>query len=109
MCGYRRPKNLRDKLTKAKVDPIPGDELLNPFTLVQDTPTTSQNTTTAINTQSTQKTMFDYFTKTHNQTPTPAIPIAKVNPNPKFISKKERGFSWCDKPLCRYCPLLDKT
>ncbi|MCP3892608.1 MAG: GIY-YIG nuclease family protein [Desulfobulbaceae bacterium] len=53
--------------------------------------------------------MFDYFTKTHNQTPNPAIPIAKPNPNPKFISKKERGFNWCDKPLCRYCPLLDKT
>ncbi len=86
VCGYRRPKNLRDKLTKAKVEPKPGDELLNPFITVQETPITAPNPTTS---SSTQKTMFDYFTKAHNQTPTIAIPIAKPTPNPKLISKKE--------------------
>ncbi len=105
VCGYRRPKNLRDKLMKARVEPKPGDELLNPFHVPVTTPTCSSTATEG----SIQKTMFDYFTRTHNLQPAQPAPSAKTTPNPKIIPKKDRGFNWCDKPLCRYCPLLDKT
>ncbi len=91
---------------KAKVDPLPGDETTNPFIKPTEAPITviPPSDKTEV-----QKTMFDYFTRTHNYIPPVASKIPTTPLNPHLISKKERGFNWCDKPLCRYCPLLDKT
>ncbi len=105
VCGYRRPKNLRSILMRAKVDCLPQDNRINPFYREPEViiePEAQKATK--------QKTMFDYFTRTLNPAPHAlTLPTTTTAKNPKIISKKERGFNWCDKSLCRYCPLIDRT
>ena len=116
ICGYRRPKNLRDLLMKAKVSQKPGDTLSDPTY----TKPTTQNPTLVVTPAcqvKKQSSITDFFTsrpKAHTFTPTPSLTNLKATTSttsskPTPFHQKNRGFNFCNRNACRYCPLLDKS
>ena len=121
MCGYRRPKNLRDILVRASLPPKSGDyEEADP-----DFVTTSETAPSVIEPEpiagtSKQSSITDFFkpttrvdhpksqtnpTKQGGVANTKNVQTAKQNGNPT----NKRGFPFCNRRDCRYCPLLNKT
>ena len=108
MCGYRRPKNLRDLLVRAKVPHKPGDELCDPTHL--PLPTSRETTPTPVGTV--QKSITDFFkpgTSTSTGSLTDTFPIGPVIKTRLGTDPSKRGHPFCNHVLCRYCPLLNKT
>ena len=113
VCGFRRPKNLRDLLCKARVTKIPGDELVDPEYVAPPTPIIQPRVMTKITRQTS---MLDFVhpntsnTSITSQSDT-AIPTPPTRiPKPTYpTGAKNRGYSYCNKPICRYCKLLNKT
>ena len=134
--GYRRPKNLREILVKAELPPKEGDELwdpdhkevirnLDPGVDVQ-TPSTSRQEDKEAETQIAgaqklkQRSILDFVTREERQGDTDIGTASQaLEPilNPKNTetktslgsSKKERGFNFCNRRNCKYCPLLNRT
>ena len=120
VCGYRRPKNLRDILTKATIPYKQGDNRADP-TFVE--PTSIPTDTTVVPTTSSvnkQTSIMDFFkpgaTANSAATPqaTPGTTTSPIDPRqnisaPTQKSNKNRGFSFCNHTICRYCPLLNKS
>jgi hypothetical protein len=120
MCGYRRPKNLRDILTRASIPHIEGDEQSDPTYVRSDTPTT--DTPIVPNTKTNkQKSITDFFRPTEANTPSTSTStttlennidlstVPKIDQGTKLKQNKNRGFNFCNLNNCRYCPLLNKT
>ena len=105
LTGYRRPKNLRDILVKAQVSFKEGDEKNNPLHIPLAIPTP---TPTSVQNPDLRQTTLDKFLRplatpcTHTVPP----PVLKKHLG---TSTKERGFSFCNTQLCKYCKLLDKS
>ena len=108
VCGFRRPKNLRDILVRAKVPYKPGDEEADPshtcFSKTQETPTHPAPGRVS------QKSITDFFTPSTTTprdtggTNTPSTTSKRLGTDPN-----KRGHSFCNHIQCRYCPLLNKT
>ena len=116
VCGYRRPKNLRDLLMKAKVDPLDSDKQNNPFHKQQEeTPVMTQVVEKkTIDNKLKQRLITDFTSqiKTKNMPKTscslPNLVTPKIK-KPISAKKFNRGFNFCNNPRCRFCPLLNKT
>ena len=131
MCGYRRPKNLRDHLVKAKVPFLLGDWDTDP-TYTTVVPAPDVKTSTSMGTI--QRSIKDFFkpplpgtvkpstSKSSTDTTHPLLGISKSSllltstaskSSEKLFkpltSTKLRGYSFCNRRGCRHCPLLDKT
>ena len=110
MTGYRRPKNLRDMLVKALIKPIPGDEQSHP-NYVHTEPTQTECSDQKPS-QSLRQTTLDQFittTTNTNTSPISAPSTSAPNTSRQGTSAKERGFSFCNTPTCRYCKLICKS
>ncbi len=102
VCGFRRPKNLRDTLMRAKIPPLESDKALNPFHIPKSDPPPPVQTTRP----KTQKSITDFFKQGPSATP----PLLGPKPKPLAGTKpKPRGFKFCQTRGCNYCPLLDKS
>ena len=118
MCGYKRPKNLRDLLVKAKVSPKPGDTEADP-THVEVTAIPAETPSPATTGGTKQKSITDFFHKVtgrlskmvRKNSPTKPAPAPKplTKPPREGTSRQERGFLFCNRTDCRYCPLLNKS
>ena len=110
MCGYRRPKNLRDLLVRAKVPYLPGDEAADPNHVQAEETTPAEHTCTQSNTSvHKQKSILDFFRRANKVSPQMAPP---PNPQPgprRGTNPTQRGFNFCNQQYCRYCPLLNKS
>ena len=116
-CGYRRPKNLRDLLCKAKVGKQTGDELADPTYV--PTATMAQEATPIEPPRIARKqtSIKDFLQKppieTSNSTNTaslPNLPTRIPGPVGKTGRKHMRGFPFCGATrTCKYCPYLNKT
>ena len=119
MCGYRRPKNLRDILVRASIPPKSGDhEGSDPdFTTPEPTPIAIEPVPTAGTSK--QSSITDFFLPTervdHPQSlPTSTKQGGTANNTHMQQAKQtgnhtKRGFPFCNRRDCRYCPLLNKT
>ncbi|MCP3932124.1 MAG: hypothetical protein GY705_23880 [Bacteroidetes bacterium] len=87
VCGFRRPKNLRDHLMRAKVPPKIGDEKINPFSKPMD-PIESK----VDYTPKAQKSITDFFKPSTKTLPTPIQASASL---PNLTKKRPRGFNFC--------------
>ena len=109
MTGYRRPKNLRDLLVKAKIPYMEGDEKSNP----QHVPAPERNEvqTPTSTSKTTIQTTLDKFLSTATNTVTPNTNPTTQTPKSTYLGTlpKDRGFTFCNKIGCKYCKLLDKT
>ena len=123
MCGYRRPKNLRDNLVRARVAPIKGDWAFDP-TYTPDTPDqkpvapATVAPPTPLGAKLSQRSIKDFFLPrpgTPVQSLTNVIPstsnaLGTSDAPRKFIhASKFRGYSFCNTRGCRFCPNLNKT
>ncbi len=104
ICGYRRPKNLRDTLMRAKVPPLKGDETLNPFLVP-----TPERQPIILQAPSKQKSIKDFFKTSDKRVATPQLAPTTSSSTPNLGPRRPRGFKFCNTKNCRYCPLLDKT
>ena len=132
MCGYRRPKNLRDLLMRAKIPYLPGDEVFDPKfdpnLTTLNLPVTHEEPDTmvmGIGAKPKQKCITDFFPtsstsrcslniqqtgsdnmtqSTSTTTPSTPATVSRAGTAPT-----ERGFSFCNKSSCRYCSLIDKS
>jgi hypothetical protein len=117
MCGYRRAKNLRDLMVRAQTPYKGGDELADPdhVKAVTATPVETPVMTNQIGILK-QSSITNFFSTTVrlNAAPSPSTSLtmlsSKSNTNlPRHQNNKTRGFSFCNRKDCRYCPLLNKT
>ena len=116
VCGFRRPKNLRNHLCRARVKRLPGDEEADPTYVA---PIPSPPTPGAMKPRTTRQTTIQEFaidTTTTGQTGfVPIIPNLPSTPNTRIPQStnphigKKRGYSYCKHTGCRYCKLLNKT
>jgi hypothetical protein len=121
MVGYRRPKNLKDLLVRAGIHRIPGDEALDPqappaeLAVVCLDNSTDRPSTSA---QDKQTSILDFFPKrTEPQGPWGTVSLPKSVTDRTQVKKlpykgtnpRQRGFSFCDRRFCRYCPKLNRT
>jgi hypothetical protein len=127
VCGYRRPKNLRDRLVRANITHhIRDDEVRHEYMPDKApnsgiTPTTTPEPEGDVNiTKSVkQSSITDFFKKSDG--PPASVGAVQIStiastsaPNPQNITRKgtgkeERGFNFCNRKLCRYCPRLNKS
>ena len=110
MIGYRRPKNLRDLLVRADIPPLPEDEGFqnkpNKVDKTSTDPLPPPNNQLA----SKQTTLDSFITRTSRTEPTPSTSNTPTSKSKRQgTSSKERGFNFCNNPLCKYCKLLNKT
>ena len=110
MCGYRRPKNLRDLLVRAKVPYLPGDETTDPHHTLAQPKEENAITPGPSNTTSShkQKSIMDFFRPARKVSPLPPTPAPKPVPR-RGTDPSKRGFNFCNQQYCRYCPLLNKS
>ena len=119
-CGYRRPKNLRDLLVRAKVKRRPEDNVLDPSYRPPSPPpppaakaTKSQTSVTLK--QQKQRNITDFFEAGTSHMTIEEGPRASTSASNltayhgKRTSEKERGFPFCGQWGCKFCPLLNKT
>ena len=119
VCGYRRPKNLRDLLVRAAIPYRQGDELANPSFVPQEEPIPPPEVPAAgPNTRLRQQSMTDFLTTVQSNTPLNPThtTLGSTNPLPpqtrgRGSLNKERGFPFCNRNenSCRYCNKLNKT
>jgi len=118
-CGYRRPKNLRDLLCRAKVGKLPGDELADPtYDPTANPPVAPDPAPVPLRIAKKQTTMHDFLQKTSSETsisntsstPLPARATRIPGPVGSPGRKHKRGFPFCGATkACKYCPYLNKT
>ena len=112
-CGYRRPKNLRDLLCRAKIGKQKGDEIADPtFTATITAPVISDPAPapTAPKPKTKQRSILEFTRTTSNtDTPPPEAPTRIPGPIGRPGRTHLRGFSFCPKPNCRFCTLLNKS
>ncbi len=113
VCGYRRPKNLRDILMRAKVKPKTEDITVNPYYKEKIKETQIIENKNPINNPK-QKLMTDFMFKTNSPTGTKlqkcsSLPDLSKKDKKTFVKKGQRGFNFCNNPKCRFCPLLNKS
>jgi hypothetical protein len=149
MCGYRRPKNLRDHVVRAEISYKEGDERAigeqpapTPATdqhlEITDADLTSGRGASEISRPLNlevkkslkQKSILDFLIPvltnvnitntgpdamaqgTSSDTGIPQGPKAESSTKmggTTLIARKNRGFNFCNRIPCRYCPLLNKT
>jgi hypothetical protein len=129
MCGYRRPKNLRDMLMRANIPAKVGDEQADPNHLLLSTIDEAQEEPKIeIGTPANsirQKSILDFFKPTTSgatidnseSDTTPIVidntlsntPVTHLKKTPNPGPSKFRGFNFCNRRDCRYCPLLNKS
>ncbi len=117
ICGYRRPKNLRDLLMRAKISPTDNDKTVNPYFIEKKIDMASAGL--PIN-KTKQKLMTDFITKLDKKGENP-VKTSSSPPNLSeknydnhkkchtFVKKAQRGFNFCNNNKCRFCPLLNKS
>ena len=121
MCGYRRAKNLRDLIVTAKVPYKTGDEQADPdhVSAATITPAQTQQPTTNIGPLK-QASITSFFNPTTTRTAVGPIPCSSLTRllgpgssqpqrHPGNTGNRTRGFSFCNRQGCRYCPLLNKS
>ena len=112
-CGYRRPKNLRDLLCKARVPKLPGDEEADPLhvTPVRVPP----NPIVPPLTRQTSILTFVRPNSSEAITATASNSLPNLNNQPTQPptrhggKKRHRGYPYCDTFGCRYCRTINKT
>ena len=110
MLGYRRPKNIRDTLVRAEIQPLPTDSLIEnrpkaPNTQGANTPVPLA--TTSDSNKPKQTTLDGFVTRTTPHTGTP--PTTSSSNRRQGTAPNERGFKFCNNPTCKICKLLNKT
>ena len=113
-CGYRRPKNLRDILCRAKVSKQQGDELADPtYIPPAPQPTTPAPPRKRPRLPAKQTSMRDFFKEASTSASTTAVPYVPTRiPGPVNTPgrKNKRGHTFCaNTSACNYCHLLNKT
>ncbi|MCP3929684.1 MAG: GIY-YIG nuclease family protein, partial [Bacteroidetes bacterium] len=122
ISGYRRPKNLRDLLMRAKVAPLADDSEVNPYFIHEANVAEIHPAKKSIDKKSVKQTlMTDFITpnvglEAKKVDTTIVQTIEQLNPILKkptsianSIKKEERGYNFCNNNYCRYCPLLNKS
>jgi hypothetical protein len=134
MCGYRRPKNLRDQLVRANIPFLEGDELVRqefdrPGQVEQageeeGVAEAAPLRPVALAGPPRQRSILDYISPIQrviilpdnqptSQTASNVVASTSrgdVNRAKNILTpKKRRGFNFCNQKVCRYCPKLDKT
>ena len=115
-CGYRRPKNLRDLLVRAKVKRLPEDNLVDPSYRPPSPPPgplmSQSMTSVTTKARKQQRNISDFFAPIASKSDTVLAAITKLPATPptsiKRTNLKERGFSFCNTWGCRFCKLLNK-
>jgi len=115
-CGYRRPKNLRDILVRAKVKRLPEDNQLDPSYVPPPIPTpinVSTSMTSVLPQAKKQANITDFFRPGPSRSDTGiTLETTISNPviaGPRRTTRKEHGFPYCDLWGCKFCKLLNKT
>jgi hypothetical protein len=123
LCGYRRPKNIRDHLVRAAIPYIEGDELNDPGH-VEEIAQVEIEAVEPRREGQVQTKIMDFFQIREKQGDTniqgvPRVPQKELRPStsskqedgtkPVGTSLKERGYSFCNRKGCRYCPKMNKT
>jgi hypothetical protein len=117
MCGYRRAKNLRDLLVKAKVPHKQGDELADPNHVPTVAATTNINMAPPPKRGILRQASITNFFTASTRAPTGPSPSCSLTSLPitntmhigERTTNKTRGYNYCSRKECRYCPLLNKT
>ena len=131
MMGYRRPRNLKELLVKASIPYKDGDDSNRPegfvppgLPVVENLAPTQPQTRVGPGidlpiTKLVQKSIKDFFPKNNGGTPNIDSQRQDVASNllePSTSTKgkggtpsNRRGFNFCNKTVCRYCPTLNKT
>ena len=125
LCGYRRPKNIRDNLVRAAIPYREGDEKNDPGYVPKTTGVEAQIEIVQDKKKGVQTKILDFFlpkvegmslintvgqsqmAQAERLVPGTST-SAQVTKN-KGTSHKERGFNFCNRTICRYCPKLNKT
>ena len=109
MVGYRRPKNLRDLLVRAKIPALPADHLIESRPRTTEDPTPVDTPVASTSQGGYRQTTLDRFVVQNYTTPAGSSSNASL-PTKHFGSKaSERGFKFCNRTLCRFCKLLNKS
>jgi hypothetical protein len=136
LCGYRRPKNIRDYLVRAAIPYKVGDEINDPGYVapkIQEEQVVQADIVPESN-KRVQTRILDFFLPREEEmglfsTPRPSqntqiVPStsksgadtldlgssgSRLDTKPKGTSRKERGYNFCNRMGCRYCPKLNKT
>ena len=118
ICGYRRPKNLRDILCKAALHRIPQDDAADPF-YVAPPITPPPPPLAAPQPPQRQRSMLEFVRPIIPPVASTSAPTADETPRPhstghitqtqQGTSTKDRGLQFCNKNHCRYCKPLNKT
>ena len=111
MCGYRRPKNLRDLLVRAKVPHQTGDEIaMTPHTRPSGTaPEPEPSTSNTLTSKTKQKSIMDFLVPGVQPTPGTARNQTISSSGRLGTDPSKRGMKFCNTTNCRYCPLLNRT
>jgi hypothetical protein len=129
MCGYRRPKNLRDILIRANTPHKDGDERAeNKDADPEDVQQSNSGEVLPTEQEATvigplrQKSILDYLAPVErvivlkdrdipaplgNQTGAAGSQKSRTKSN--LTPKAMRGFNFCNQNSCRYCPNLNKS
>jgi hypothetical protein len=137
MCGYRRSRNLSEYLIKANIPFKEGDQYARPDYVEPEQPEAAhraqasaeapkgkqQNGEEVSLTKARRQTSIkDFMTKmsdtTVNTQPGPSNIITRaqtqtaevrLKANANLTPASGRGFNFCNRRICRYCPKLDKS
>jgi hypothetical protein len=126
MCGYRRPKNLREHLVRADIPFKEGDQLVRPIRPNEIDPEAGAPIEDQRREEqmpkpggSRQSSILDYLTPVIDR----LMPVTTLDnvlsgvaqrqekdiEKIKLTQKKDRGFNFCNTKNCRYCPKLNKS
>jgi hypothetical protein len=120
ICGYRRPKNLRDFLVRAAIPFREGDGVCDPNF---HPPCTEEQESVVEEVLApgmmVQTKIHDLFAK-QDRSEGAVEPLPSTSgvgttqsthsgPGKVGTSSKERGFNFCNRNFCRYCPKLNKS
>jgi hypothetical protein len=124
LCGYRRPKNIRDLLVRAAIPYREGDESSNPAHVAAIVHKQDERQPEVEKQGVVQTRIRDYFQPKEVVGMGTTVPIpggSRNEPTPSTsgtqgkgekiqgTSQKERGFNFCNRNYCKYCPKLNKT
>jgi hypothetical protein len=149
MCGYRRPKNIKDILVRAEIPYKEGDGAARGVTQAETTQLDLTTHTQSVDLRNSvgateitgpedkgvekqttkQKSILDYLfpiqtgintnatgsgnlaegtSSDTDQRPREAN-LVSTKVGKQLTARKNRGFNFCNRIPCRYCPLLNKT
>ena len=123
MCGYRRPRNIKDHIVNAAIPFREGDEQARQNGQIvqeaQEGPVGEMATpeiVTEENIKSLRQTsILDFIAPVLRLVPVDpvnrpqAVAKAKTDQKKNLTQSKNRGFNFCNTRGCRYCPRLNKT